>query len=89
MNNSRFKFDNWKKPERLMKHSRSNHHQLAMAKWLGYRVNKTRQTSVLKQLADEHERQVKQNRDYLRIIIECLMFTAQQNIAQRGHGDPM
>ena len=87
MNNSRFKFDNWKKPERLMKHSRSNHHQLAMAKWLGYRVNKTRQTSVLKQLADEHERQVKQNRDYLRIIIECLMFTAQQNIAQRGHAE--
>jgi len=68
MNNDRFKFDNWMKPERLMKHSRSDQHQLAMAKWLGYRASRIRQTSVLRQLNDEHEQKVKQNRDYLRII---------------------
>ena len=28
---------------------------------------------------------VKRKRDYLRVIIECLAFTAQENIAQRGH----
>ena len=28
---------------------------------------------------------VAKNRKYLRVIIECVMYTAQQNIAQRGH----
>ena len=31
------------------------------------------------------EKTVRKNRHYLKIIIECLLFTAQQNIAQRGH----
>jgi hypothetical protein len=28
---------------------------------------------------------VKNNREYMRVIVECLMFTAQQNLAQRAH----
>ena len=84
-NNKRFKFTNWKKTKRLMKHSRSRPHKIAMAKWLADRANKKRKTSVLVQLSDEHQRQIKQNREYLRVIIECIVFTAQQNIAQRGH----
>ena len=85
LGNAKFQFRNWKKPERLLKHGQSKSHQLAMVKWLSYRASKTRETSVLQQLNDEHHRQVKENREYLRIIIECVIFTAQQNIAQRGH----
>ena len=58
---------------------------MAMAQWLAYNTNKRKQTSILMQLNDEHDRQVKENREYLRIVIECVVFTAQQNIAQRGH----
>lgn len=83
--NSTFKFNNWKKPQRLTKHSLSSAHQMAMAQWLAYNTNKRKQTSILMQLNDEHDRQVKENREYLRIVIECVVFTAQQNIAQRGH----
>ena len=32
-----------------------------------------------------HETMVAKNRKYLRVIIECVMYTAQQNIPQRGH----
>ena len=36
-------------------------------------------------LNEDHEQSVKENRMYLQVIIECLMYTAQQNIPQRGH----
>ena len=39
----------------------------------------------MQQLSSAHQEQVVTNRQYLQIIIECLMFTAQQNIAMRGH----
>lgn len=85
LNETTFRYDNWKKTVRLVKHSKSKRHQFAMAKWLAYRANLKKQTSVLTQLSNEHSRQVKENREYLKVIIECLIFTAQQNIAQRGH----
>jgi hypothetical protein len=64
MNNDRFKYDNWKKSNRLLKHVQSKCHQTAMAKWLAYRANQVKQTSVLVQLHHEHERQIEQNRDF-------------------------
>ena len=82
-----FTFDNWKKPERLTKHHKSENHQTAMAKWIDSRANKKRNTSILSKLQESHKQDVKENRDYLKVIIECLMFTAQQNIAQRGHDE--
>ena len=36
-------------------------------------------------LDSNHKSMVVKNRKYLEVIIECLVFTAQQNIAQRGH----
>ena len=82
-----FTFDNWKKPERLTKHHKSENHQTAMTKWIDSRANKKRNTSILSKLQESHKQNVKENRDYLKVIIECLMFTAQQNIAQRGHDE--
>ena len=82
-----FTFDNWKKPERLTKHHKSDNHQTAMAKWIDSRANKKRNTSILSKLQESHKHDVQENREYLKVIIECLMFTAQQNIAQRGHDE--
>jgi hypothetical protein len=88
MSNDTFRFYNWKKPERLLlKYANSKTHQLAMIKWFSFRASKKQDSSVLKQLSNEHDRKVKQNREYLRVIIECLAFTAQQNIAQREHAE--
>ena len=56
-----------------------------MAKWIAFRENKRKNTSIAKQLDNQHRVEVQHNREYLRVIIECLVFTAQQNIAQRGH----
>lgn len=58
-----------------------------MAKWIDSRANRKRNTSVLSQLQESHKQYAKENREYLKVIIECLMFTAQQNIAQRGHDE--
>ena len=70
------------KPERLTKHNKSENHQTAMAKWIDSRANKKRNTSILSKLQESHKQDVKENRDYLKVIIECLMLTALQNIAQ-------
>ena len=82
-----FTFDNWKKLERLTKHHKSESHQTTMAKWIESRANKKRNTSILSKLQESHKQYVKENRDFLKVIIECLMFTAQQNIAQRCHDE--
>ena len=81
----RFQFTNWKKPERLKKHAKSNKHHLAMTKWIAYRGNDMRGTSILSRLQSDHKMDVTYNREYLKVIIQCLLYTAQQNIAQRGH----
>ena len=85
MDDESFTFNNWKKSERLLKHSRSKSHQMAMTKWLLYKCTRKNDSSVLTLLDNSHQDMVRKNRDYLRVIIECLAFTAIQNIAQRGH----
>ena len=79
-------FDNWKKPEHLTKHHKSENHHTAMAKWSDSRANK-RNTPVLSELQESHKQDVKENCDYLKVITECLIFAAQQNITQWGHGE--
>ena len=78
-NDDSFVFNNWKKPEKLSKHGKSRKHITSMTKWA------KKNTSVLKQLDSAHKQLVLSNRKYLQVIIECLMFTAQQNVAIRGH----
>ena len=80
-----FTFSNWKKPERLTKHHQSNAHSLAMTKWMEYRQMQRKSSSIISIIDDGHRKFVQRNREFLRVIIECLFYTAQQNIAQRGH----
>ena len=85
MNDNAFTFCNWKKTERLTKHHQSEAHSLAMTKWLEYRQMQRKSSSIISIIDDGHRNYVKRNREFLRVIIECLFYTAQQNIAQRGH----
>ena len=78
-------FDNWKKPERLIRHHKSKNHLRAMEMWMFSRANKRRQSSLLCKLYESHKNSTKENRQYLKAIMECLMYTATQNIAQCGH----
>ena len=87
MHSNTFTFENWEKTNRLTKHAKSACHQQAMMKWIDYRAKAKHKTLVLGQLNTVHKQQVAQNREYLNIIIETLLFTAQQNIAQRGHAE--
>ena len=79
-----FVFKNWKKPSKLTKHSQSENHVSCMTKWLQFKAMERKNSSVLQQLSNAHKEQVKFNRKYLQVIIECLIFTAMQNIAVRG-----
>ncbi|XP_066940948.1 zinc finger MYM-type protein 1-like [Macrobrachium rosenbergii] len=56
-----------------------------MSKWIALKINKRQETSVLAHLDHAHRDMVQKNRAYLRMIVESILFTAQQNIPQRGH----
>ena len=55
-----------------------------MEKWLNYQISKKRNASILTQLNEAHVATVTENRNYLKVIVETLVFTAMQTIAQRG-----
>ena len=84
MNESSFLSSDWKKPERLNKHAKSKCHTMVLTKWI-FSKNIGRGESVIELLDAYHKDNVKANRQCMKIIIESLVFTAQQNIAQRGH----
>ena len=84
-NNNSFIFTNWKKVDRLKKHALSEPHGFAMTKWMNSKIYEKKNSTILSQLDSQHKATVLKNRQYLKVIIETLMFTAQQNIAQRGH----
>ena len=56
-----------------------------MTKWALSKANDKKNTSVLKQLDSAHKQIVLSNQKNLQVVIECLMFAAQQNVAIRGH----
>jgi hypothetical protein len=56
-----------------------------MTKWALAKANHKMNTSVLKQIDSAHKQYVFSNRQYLQVIIECLMYNVQQNVAIRGH----
>ena len=59
---------------------------MAMTKWI---VSKNWDSgeSVIDLVDSHHKDSIKANRQYMKIIIKSLVFTAQQNVAQRGVED--
>ena len=87
LNDSHFSFDNWKKPERLTTHSKSEAHLLAMTKWMDSKATASNNNNILTQLQKKHESEVQDNRKYLQMLIESIAHLAKQNISFRGHNE--
>ena len=81
MNDNSFKYDNWKNPERLKKHSVSKVHLLTMTKWSGSEIAKLRHQNELTQIQSHHASEVADNRKYLRELIMIVATLAKQNIS--------
>ena len=84
LKDSSFRYNNWKKPERLLKHGQSQMLSLGMLKWIDAKRTEADKTTILSLMESEHAKSVEENRRYLKLIIETLMFTAVQNISIRG-----
>ena len=56
-----------------------------MARWISSKINENHKTSVMKQLVEAHQKDVQRNREYLRVIITSIFYTAQQSVFLRGH----
>ena len=59
----------------LLKHHKNQDHGVAMAKWIAFNENVWRKTSWAKHFNDKRREGVQQNREHLRVLMECLMFT--------------
>lgn len=74
---------NWKNVlDRCLKHESSKVHQTAS---VFHRQSSQQSTSVAKQLSSVHQQQVEKNRQYLRRIVENVLFLGKQGLAFRGH----
>ncbi|XP_076841026.1 zinc finger MYM-type protein 1-like [Brachyhypopomus gauderio] len=84
-------FKNWKKATYkeagFALHARSERHKQAMVTWRDYQKAAAANATLVNVLNKEHNRQVKENREYIKTIGEVLLLTATQNIAQRGHNE--
>ena len=81
---------NWKKAlgkdGKLTCHAQSIVHKNAWVMWM---EAKSQPCSVAARLDSVYHQQVKKNREYLKVIIEALMFLAKHNIAIRGHDESL
>ncbi len=88
---SKLGFNNWKKATYKQGgfaiHARSERHKQAMITWRDYQKAVKSNATLVNALNKEHNKQVQENRDYIKTIGEILLLTATQNIAQRGHDE--
>ena len=83
-------FSDWKhgkgKSGILTKHDSSIKHKNAVLAWKDYQLTQQNsQASIANQLVTGRRKEVEENRQYVTILIETLLYCAQQGIALRGH----
>ncbi|KAL4125788.1 hypothetical protein QTP88_010028 [Uroleucon formosanum] len=92
-------FRNWKKASafgtkggnksklnKLDAHAKSNLHLTCMVKWSAYQ--KTKETgSVYSQISSQHSLMVKNNRMYMKMLVDIVLFLSCQGIGFRGHDE--
>ncbi|ROL52542.1 Zinc finger MYM-type protein 1 [Anabarilius grahami] len=82
-------YSNWKKAMYkdggFRGHEKSENHVNAMIAWNEHKKRILTDTSMLNALDKKHQEVVEQNRTYIKTVAEVLLFTATQNISQRGH----
>lgn len=66
-------------------HSSSEVHQEAMLNWAEYKKRITAGESIGMCLDRMGQQQISDNRQYVQILIECVLYCSQQGIAFRGH----
>lgn len=84
-------FSHWKKATfrdgGFASHAKSESHTNAMLAWKDYEKLAESKCSLSASLSAEYEKQVKENREYIKTIAETLLLTATQNIAQRANNE--
>ena len=82
-------FNDWKhamgKSGILVCHNNCHAHRQAVIAWKQSTINSQRGTSISEQLGSRRAEQVKQNRHYLKTLVEILLLCSHQEIALRGH----
>lgn len=68
----------------LNQHSKAESHVECYLAW-----KDSSKKTVLDMLTDERTRQIAENREYIRAVIDVLKLTAMQRLAQRGHDETM
>uniref|UniRef100_A0A8C2PTZ0 DUF4371 domain-containing protein n=1 Tax=Cyprinus carpio TaxID=7962 RepID=A0A8C2PTZ0_CYPCA len=72
--------------EKLAQHNASASHKVAMEGWCEFKEREKNGSRILTHLHDDgHKKIVKENRIYMRAVVESLRFTACQTICRRGH----
>jgi len=78
-------FKSWKKfNESSNKHSKSVGHKEAMIKYSSYR-SACKTGSIIDNIDSNHCKVVKENREYIKLLLETLLYCAYQGISIRGH----
>ena len=68
-------------------HANSKSHTEAMASWQEYRRRMETDESISSQLDRVGSKTVNENRKYVRIVMEAILYCCQQGIALRGHDE--
>ena len=80
-----WKFKLWKNTTALKRHAESSCHKDAVTKWVTFLSSRKKNTSVLKQVNNQHVQLVAGNWAYAKSLFESVAFCAKQAIAFQGH----
>ena len=69
----------------LTGHNDCRAHKEAATAWNQYIINLQKGTGISERLDSARAERIKQNRHYLKSVIEILLLCSQQEIALRGH----
>ena len=75
------------KTNAFIKHTKSDDHCFAVDKYKAYKQVLLSGKNVINLMDSNHQKEVLENRHYLKTVAEVLLLTATQNIAQRGHDE--
>ncbi|XP_076050834.1 zinc finger MYM-type protein 1-like [Oratosquilla oratoria] len=79
-------FKNWKKSTMSLRaHDTSACHKFAMQAWGQFKLQKVTGATIYQAIDAGHAKTVVDNRQYIKAVINVLLYTACQNVAQRGH----
>ena len=77
-------FNNWRKAvEKISEHNCSETHKHAVAAWMQWKLDDTRDITAM--LSDQNEKTIKEKRNYIGAVVDVVSLCCKQAIALRGH----